>query len=249
MKHLFTIAFLICIFPILSVRAADKELSQEELLQLMDKHRDTIVPLPDEHIFDGMKIYNYDDVKWSEDRKTPYTHEGELLTGVTVGEKKIEGTQNLKKIYTRWEKGKIADTLIIEENNWTDYYARGKHLYQKFLGNQLINESIKKDTYGYERQYSAFGKLLYDVISSNKLRIMRGYDKNGEKIFEAVTTVPNGTCRLKDGTKRQATLEDIDKFYKKAEIAAFAAMGIKNDMLFGYDGDYKDYEFDFECEE
>jgi len=243
MKRILTIAFLICILPILSAQSANKELTQEELLELMDKHRDTVVPLPDEHIFDGMKMYNADEVNLSENRMSATDLNGNPITGVIT----LIDEPNRKEM--RAFKNGYHEGYNLQRNDDRTYlinFKKGEKnpilLYQEFWGNQLIHET--QTDIGYYRRYNEAGKLIWDAFKNDDGKnIIRGYDKNGEKTIELNTFVHSAICFLKNGTQRNATREEAERFLDEQEKEVSKSFP-REDMRIE-----PDYEFDFSCKE
>ncbi len=195
MKNIFTIAFLICIFPILSVQADDKDLTHKDYLRLVDEYKNAPIPvIPDKHLFDGMKIYNREDIKFSEEELMAYDLNGNPLTGVVVMNPRIMKT---------FKNGKADGPSLFKDGNhimFINYiHEGGKYsrvaLHQEFLAGQLINEYKNNGKYFYGRRYDPSGRLLWDTINDTNMGIIiRAYDKKGNKTIEIDMFVPSSTC-------------------------------------------------------
>ena len=236
MKNIFIFAFFICIFPILSVQAEDKELTHEDYLRLIDEYKNEPVPIiPDEHLFDGMKMYNKEDIKFSEEDLTAYDLNGNLITGAVIMNPRVTKT---------FKNGKVDGPSLAKNEDYVMFanfiHEGGKYslvaLYQEFLAGQLINEYKNNGKYFYGRRYDSSGRLIWDTINDNNMGIIiRAYDKKGNKTIEIDMFVPSVICFLKDGTQRDATPTEVENFFAEQDKVVAQSYG--------------EHEFNFSCQE
>ena len=222
----------------------------EKTLALRDQFRDAPVTVPDEHIFDGMKKYTLSEVKLSEDKMFATDMEGKPITGVV-----ILADEPTKKVMIAFKNGYHEGYNLSQYNHDDDNHIflvdfkksekANIRLFQEFWNNQLIYEYKNNGEYIYGRRYNDAGKLIWDAITNINLEmtIIRGHNKNGIKTVEIDTFINSDICFLKDGTKRNATQEEVKRFSVERKKSAATSFSIEDVTV------EPDYEFDFSCSE
>jgi len=191
-----------------------------EIMHLVTKYKNNTLIFPIEGV-KGLKTYNREDVKLSDDERIAYDKKGNLLTGV------VHYSDNeLKSDYTRiYKKGKLV--YFKDKDNAFNVINIGvykdKDRYSLMYKNKTDDGFVKfisTKNFHYVGVYKAINKPRLEYIIKGSVHdkdwyrpYIRLYSNEGKVIFERDEWVEDTPmCYLKDGTKRPATEEDIESF-------------------------------------